>query len=121
MIRYPFSDLARAMHLTEPAAARELGLSGSTEQQYRRDGLSEKVADRLAVRAGLHPMNVWPAWLEDAARAERERVAAYERERYRRDARVREVRRASRRAYYAANADYERERERRRYHARRAS
>lgn len=64
--RFPFAPLAAAMGATEPQAARELGLSGSTEQQYRRDGVTERVADRLAVKAGLHPWMVWPEMAEQA-------------------------------------------------------
>lgn len=62
--RYSFAALADAMRLTEPEAARVLGLSGSTAQGYRRDGLSEKVADRLAVRAGFHAWSVWPEMVD---------------------------------------------------------
>lgn len=58
--RYPFDRLAAAMGLTEPQAARRLGLSGSTEVDYRRRGVTERVGDRLAVKAGLHRFEVWP-------------------------------------------------------------
>ena len=58
--RYPLEPLAAAMHLTIPAACRALRISGSTEQQYRRDGVTDKVADRLAIRAGFHPYEIWP-------------------------------------------------------------
>lgn len=78
--RYPFAPLAEAMQLPEPKAARELGISGSTEQEYRRDGISERVADRLAVKAGLHPFVVWPemaaAHVAEADAEKRRRRAA---------------------------------------------
>lgn len=61
--RYPFSELAAAMRLSEHQSALALGLSGSTEQDYRRRGLTERVADRLSVKAGLHPSFVWADWL----------------------------------------------------------
>lgn len=64
VVRYPFASLAAAMCTTEARAARELGLSGSTEQQYRRDGVSARVADRLAVKAGVHPYEVWPEMVD---------------------------------------------------------
>lgn len=64
--RYPFAPLAEMMGMTEHAAAVTLGLSGSTEQEYRRDGVSEFVADRLACKAGLPAAAVWPEILADA-------------------------------------------------------
>lgn len=57
----------------------KLGLSGTTEKLYRRVGVSEPVADRLAVRAGMHPWEVWPEMAEhsmveaEAAELERSR------------------------------------------------
>jgi hypothetical protein len=64
---YPFAPLAALMGLSEHQAAMRLGISGSTEQRYRREGMSEKVADRLAVRAHLHPFEVWPEMIEHTA------------------------------------------------------
>lgn len=66
MTRWPFADLARAMGLTEHQACEQLGLRGSTAQDYRRRGVTEKVADRLANLAGLHPFEVWPAMADQA-------------------------------------------------------
>jgi len=60
--RYPLQPLADAMGLSLAAACRALGVSGSTMQDYRHRGLTERVADRLAVRAGFHPAEVWPDW-----------------------------------------------------------
>lgn len=65
-MRYPFADLANAMGLSENAACRALNVSGSTQQDYRSRGLSERVADRLAVKAGLHPFEVWPDMIAEA-------------------------------------------------------
>ncbi|WCO67898.1 hypothetical protein PO878_04065 [Iamia majanohamensis] len=62
MKRYPFAPLAEAMGETEAQACRTLGVSGSTEKQYRTEGLSERTADRLATRAGWNPVNIWPDW-----------------------------------------------------------
>jgi hypothetical protein len=67
--RYPFARLAGVMGLTEPEACRALGISGTTEQQYRRDGLSEKVADRMAAKAGHVVWTIWPEWLDDSIEA----------------------------------------------------
>lgn len=57
--RYPYAPLAAAMGLSEHQAAIKLGLSGSTEQTYRQRGVTDRVGDRLAVKAGLHPVEVW--------------------------------------------------------------
>lgn len=76
MTRYAFSELARAMRMSEHAAAVVLGLSGSTEQDYRRRGMTERVADRLAVKVGLHPFEVWPEMVELHIAAEVRECAA---------------------------------------------
>lgn len=47
-----------------------LRVGGSTWRQYRRDGLSAFQADRLAVRLGLHPAEVWTDWCIGAAELE---------------------------------------------------
>lgn len=44
--------------------AQVLGVSGSTLTKYRSNGLTAKQADRLAVRAGLHPGNIWSDWVD---------------------------------------------------------
>jgi hypothetical protein len=141
--RYPFEPLAAAMRLSGHQASKTLGLSGRTQQSYRRDGMSERVADRLAVKAGLHPFEVWPEMVGHQIEAasvvcadescggpfvpERSnqrycspacRKRASDRRTYRSDPARRAKKRAGRRAYYAENAEYERSRERRRYRAR---
>lgn len=62
--RYPLEPLASAMGETVAAACRLLGVSGSVQQEYRRRGVTERVADRLAVRAGLHAYEVWPEMVD---------------------------------------------------------
>lgn len=117
MIRYPFAPLAALMGSSEASAARRLNVSGKTEQQYRREGLSAKVADRMAVRAGYHPYEVWPEMIaadfEDTHKAELERKARWARTRYRKDPAFRARKIASARSYYAENATYVRGRVRR--------
>lgn len=107
--RYPFAPLAAAMGLTEHAAAVALGLSGSTQQDYRRRGVTEQVADRLAVRAGLVPYEVWPSMLDDAVdaaeQAEEERRERRRRQRRESYYRHREAINARRRAQRAANPE----------------
>lgn len=144
--KYPFANLAAVMHLTENAAAKQLRLSGSTLKEYRREGMSEKVAERLAVAAGFHPFVVWPEMTEVRCQSVEQECAAegcdvrfvparpqshqkfcsLKCRRGRADQRAKaraakaryvkgngaEGNRARRRAYYAANGEYERARQR---------
>ena len=64
--RYPLAALVAASGLTESALARRVGLSGSTLKAARERGLVERAADRYAVRAGLHPAQVWDDWIDGA-------------------------------------------------------
>lgn len=86
-MKYPFAPLAAVMGMSEAQACRQLNLAGKTAQKYRRDGMSELVADRMAVKAGFAPYEVWPEWLDEglqAAQAAEEAAAeakrAYQRE-----------------------------------------
>lgn len=63
--RYPWVDLVAAMGCSENQAIRQLGVSGSSLKAARTLGLVPKAADRLAVKAGLHPASVWPSWVDD--------------------------------------------------------
>lgn len=96
--RYPFAPLATAMGMTEHAAARTLGLSGSSYKSHRTRGVTELVADRLAVKAGLHPFEVWPEMAQAAVDEATER----RRESWRRYA----AKRRTDPAYRAARAEY---------------
>lgn len=142
MRRYDFSVLAEAMGATEAQAARTLGFSGSTEQKYRREGMSAVVADHAAVRAGLHPFNVWPEMAEHALEATTracgrcgarfvpvrkaqkwcskqcrlyEAQAAYQRRRWAADPEWAERQRERKRQYRRETAEYGRSYARRRY------
>ena len=139
--RYPFAPLAEAMGLSQHQAAIALGLSGSTQKDYRERGLTERVADRLAVKAGIDPYNVWPEMVDDLV-ASVERVCASDRcdnrflpvrrdqvacskrcgvrvrhlrrmHRYRTDPSVAAARKAESARYYAECREYVRERQRR--------
>ena len=59
MRRYSLEALVTASGLTPAALGRKVGLSGSTLQNARARGFSLDAADRYAVRAGLHPLEVW--------------------------------------------------------------
>lgn len=130
--KYPFGPLAAALCMTEAQACRELGIAGATQQEYRRVGMSERVADRMAVKAGKIAYEVWPDMLDDNIAAAQvpcrdcstpfiptrpwnvfcspacqRRAAGREHQRRRRaDPAVREADRAYKRAYYAENTEY---------------
>lgn len=72
---YSFDDIAEVMGRSVDAASKELGVSGSTLQQYRQ-GMSEKVADRLACKAGFHPSLIWPHWGQEALEKARQQDEA---------------------------------------------
>lgn len=122
--RYPWAPLAAAMGLSEHQAAARLGVSGTTQQTYRRIGVLEETAERLADKAGLHPFEVWPELLEHRladAEARRRALDAARQRRYRdRHPEARARAREYRRRYYAEHGEYERAQERRRYYARKA-
>lgn len=116
--RYPWAPLAAAMGLSEASAARALGVTGSTEQEYRRRGVTDRVAERLAGLAGLHPSEVWPELIDDRlADLEADRRARYNaaQRKWRSKPGPREASRVRCRAYYAETAEYHRAYRRRRY------
>lgn len=46
-------------------------VSGVSERSLRRwadRGLDDYQADRLAIRSGYHPAELWPTWIEDGLR-----------------------------------------------------
>jgi hypothetical protein len=125
--------------LSANQALLHLGVSGTTQKQYRADGVSEKVADRLAARAGLTTYEVWPEMIDhiiddamvDCARPDcpdrflpndrrhiycsttcKNRMAARRWTARSREGRRDELR-AERRAYYETYGEYERARQRR--------
>ncbi len=49
--------------------ARQCSVHVRQMQRYRADGIPECVADRMAVRAGLHPGEVWPEWFASPVKA----------------------------------------------------
>lgn len=77
MRRYPLAPLLEAMRCTLSQASKRLGIGGPEYRRYADEGLSRETAERKALRAGLHPYEVWPDMadhdLEDAEQAERER------------------------------------------------
>lgn len=63
---YPFEALREAMACQTPGdVGRRLGVSGRDLYDAVDHGLSDVLADRWAIRAGLHPELVWPGWTDD--------------------------------------------------------
>jgi lambda repressor-like predicted transcriptional regulator len=64
--RYPFDALRDvvdpAHERTNLEVAEALGLQPRQLERYRRQGVTDCAADRLAVRAGTHPAVIWPEW-----------------------------------------------------------
>jgi len=138
--RYPIEPLLELLAeqgVSLHKATEILGMSGSNLKAARTRGLLVKAADRCALRAGFHPAEVWPSWVEDAlveamkpceacgeaflpARrnvrfcSQRCRRLVQQR-RYRQRPEVQERNRAARRAAYRQTAEYERARQRRYY------
>jgi hypothetical protein len=66
--RRPF-PLDALLHITRETAAdlgRRCGVNTRSLARWRAAGLTATVADRLAVRSGHHPAEVWPNWWEEA-------------------------------------------------------
>jgi hypothetical protein len=110
---------------------------GNVHRAYR-DGLTDRQADRWAVRCGLHPFEVWPDMLDAAiesvmvacphcaspflpvAKNHRFCSTPCRTEAHRRTPAGAAANRTRRRRGYAESAEYERARERRRYQAKSA-
>lgn len=61
--RWPYEPLDQALGGTLAGQATLLGVHDSQLSRWREDGLTDRMADRCALRAGLHPRNVWgDAW-----------------------------------------------------------
>jgi hypothetical protein len=61
--RLRFEDLEQLAGLTASELCRRLRVSGARLRELRACGLDTWQADRYAVRAGLHPIEVWgDAW-----------------------------------------------------------
>lgn len=87
---YSLEPLAYAMREPLGRLCVVLGISGQAWKRYRTEGVSDRVAENLATKAGFHPYEIWPEM------AERRAVEAAEAEERRR-----EQRRASQRRYAA--------------------
>lgn len=63
-MKYPIQPLLDATGLTWVKIVRELSIGGNEYRKYRDEGVTERVADRLASRLGLSAYNVWPEMLD---------------------------------------------------------
>lgn len=143
-MRYPIEPLVAAMGTTTNRALLMLGVSGSRQGPYRREGISERVAENLAAKAGFHVFEIWPemaehrlAELPRCAECDDEFVRARKHQRFcqtvcrkryngrrnqwRTTPAGREWSRASSARYYAEAGEYIRAQARRRYAERQAS
>lgn len=81
MTGYPLHDLAHKLNIelhldgvhgqpSDPAGlaalAHRLGIGHRWARRLLANGLTDRQADHLAHRAGLHPANVWPTWFDGA-------------------------------------------------------
>lgn len=132
--RYPFQALVDVMGCAPSTALRRLGVSGREGATYLERGVTLRVADRLAIRAGFDLYAIWPEALNDAiADVERECAADdctevfvpparvphkkfcsktcksrdQRRRRYREDVAYRDRVKASMRRYYEETRDYQ--------------
>jgi len=63
--RWPLTALLAAMAgrgSTNPAT--DLGTGGEAWTRAQLHGLTDTTADRWAIKAGFHPAQVWPAWID---------------------------------------------------------
>lgn len=68
-LRWPVEPLLARARMSLSMFSKTYGVSTT---QLRRP-LSDKLADRYAVRAGFHPSEVWPDWCDRFDREERVR------------------------------------------------
>lgn len=137
-MRYPLAPFFALTGWTMTQVRQVAPCGGDEYQRRLREGVSERIADRLATAAGLHPFEVWPEMADMQARdvsrpcdecgvlfiptrnghrfcSRNCRDRRHERTKYRSDPEFRARKRAARRGYYAQVAEYEKARERRRY------
>lgn len=69
--RYPTQPLLDLMPdgLTDGEIGRMLNVHRVTVAKWRREPqmISEWYADELAINLGMHPIQIWPNWLEEVA------------------------------------------------------
>ena len=63
----PLIDAAE--HLNVPVVPRAVGASGTTWTHALHNGLTDRQADRWAIRLGYHPIEIWPTWCDEKEQA----------------------------------------------------
>lgn len=66
MTRYPLAPLLELTGWTMTQVRQVAPCGGGEYQRRLREGVTERIADRLAVAAGLHPHVVWPEMADHA-------------------------------------------------------
>lgn len=66
-MRYDPAELAASMKIPVGTALRQLGVSAKDVRDFRSRGMTARVAERLADKAGFNPYEVWPTWNADIA------------------------------------------------------
>lgn len=65
-VRWPWEPLGELLGGSLRTQAERLGVDDRQVSRWRRGGLTDAMADRCAIRLGLHPLLVWgPAWDAD--------------------------------------------------------
>jgi plasmid maintenance system antidote protein VapI len=111
--RYPFAPVDSVLArrgLTVTAAAALFGVDRAQVNRWRRVGLSDVQADRVAVALGLTPGELWAEWLEGvmaeqeaAETARRAKASEWKRRKYQSDPEHRAERLARNRQWKAEN------------------
>ena len=52
-----------------PVVPRAVGASGTTWAHALLNGLTDRQADRWAIRLGYHPIEIWPTWCDEKEQA----------------------------------------------------
>lgn len=63
-VRWPLQPLLDATGLTAYGLAHISGMNQGTIRAATAAGLTDQMADRLAVRLGWHPAMIWPGWVD---------------------------------------------------------
>ncbi len=72
---YPFEPLERLLGVRDhQEEASRLGVTRRQLYRFLDEGLTERFADHLAVRLGLHPALIWPEWFGEDVETPPERV-----------------------------------------------
>jgi hypothetical protein len=63
-VRWPVAPLEKLSGLTVYQLAEAIGWERTIGRRWEQRGLTDRLADHVAVAVGLHPAEVWPGWCE---------------------------------------------------------